>query len=115
MNAVRDIRVLTALVVVGACLPVIVQGWELARFSLVAQALRPEDQALRPFFSTPGIAFSARQAAYSGDLSGDDVDGAVKRADELTELLSLSPLSSPYWLLLAGMHEVARQPIDTIV
>jgi hypothetical protein len=105
-----EVRSLTAILLLVVCLPVLWRGLQLTRFSLLERSMLSDADAFRPFFDVPGIKYSARQDAYSGDLKGNDEDGAVKRAEELTSILSVAPLSSSYWLILSGMRQVAREP-----
>jgi hypothetical protein len=109
-----EARTLTAILLILVCLPVIWRGLQITRFALAERGHPGDAEAFAPFLVVPGLAFAARQDAYSGDLKGNDADGAEKRAEELTGLLSVAPLSSAYWLILSGMRQVARQPMEMV-
>jgi hypothetical protein len=109
-----EMRSLTAILLIVVCLPVLWRGFQLTRFSLIERSMLSDADTFRPFFDVPGLKYSARQDAYSGDLKGNDEDGAEKRAEELTSILSVAHLSSSYWLILAGMRQVAREPKEMV-
>jgi hypothetical protein len=99
--------------VVALCTPGVVRGWDILRFSAQEAAVRDQadrGESLRPWTSIEGLEYSARQASFSGEVEWNDTSGALKRRDELTEILSVSPMSSPHWLLLSSMRSLARDP-----
>ena len=110
----RNIRLLTALAVVGFCAWPVWQGFNLIRYAMADS--RPE--AVRPWVNVPGLSFAARENTLTSvDDSSDDAT-VRKRRDELAEILAIRPLSSRYWLKLAearvDAHEALAKALDAL-
>src|ERR1700688_1778673 len=101
----RVIWFLTAAFVAGSCALTMSRGWNIVRCG-VADA-RPD--ALRPWFDVSSVAFAARERALTvvDDLS--DAQRARQRREEITEILSVRPLSSDYWLSLAKIRQATGE------
>ena len=103
----RAVRFLTAIGIVGLCALVVPRGWDIVRFSMAANATVGSEnraEAVRPWNVVSGLAFSAREFSLTGLDESDDTNPALKRRDELTEILSLRPLSAERWLSLFEMR-----------
>ena len=110
----RNIRLLTAVAVVGICVWPVWQGFDVIRYAMAGST--PED--LQPWFAVSGVAFDARERALpSVDDSSDDMT-IRKRRDEIAEILAIRPLSSRYWFKLAvrriDAHEDPARAIDAL-
>jgi hypothetical protein len=107
----RGMGLATMVAIVALCGPAVVRGWDVLRFSTEEAVERNQaarGEALQAWASIEGLQYFARQASFSGDVEWNDTKGVVKRRDELTEILSVSPMSSPHWLLLSSMRRLAR-------
>jgi hypothetical protein len=117
VTAVRSIKLpffATASVVSALCCLVVWRGWEILQLSAVEATLGTQAnrvEAFGPWLSVPGLAYSARQASFSGEVQASDTEGALQRSGELTDILSVTPMSSAHWLLLSAMRNVAREPL----
>jgi hypothetical protein len=110
----RNIRLLTALAVIGICVWPMCQGFNVILYAMADS--KPE--ALQPWFAISGVAFDARERALpSVDDSSDDMT-IRKRRDEIAEILAIRPLSSRYWFKLAvrriDAHEDPTRAIDAL-
>lgn len=115
--AVRASQLLTAFAIVVAATPAIALGWQIFGFSLadsvINEAVGPsaqQIQAVHPWLEVPGLRFAAR-ASFLPVVSEQDPAGtAASRSKQLAEILSVKPLSSKHWLLLAEIKSVTHQP-----
>jgi hypothetical protein len=106
----RGLRFLTAIMVVGICLPTMSRGWDILRYS-VADA---SPQAARPWFDASGVAFAARDYALTVVDDPRDTQKVRQRRQEIEKILSIRPLSSEYWLSLAKMRQVTGEPSKNV-
>jgi hypothetical protein len=108
----------TALAVICLCGFAGYRGWEITQFVRTRAGLVAEGHqagALDPWREVPGLARAAAEAQLEQIATGMDVDDALKRADILTRLLSVHPISAADWLSLAAMRLMAAQPYDTVL
>jgi hypothetical protein len=100
-----NIRLLTALAVIGICAWPAWKGFEVIRYATA------DAQAVQQWVAVPGLAFTAREDALTDidDASDDQTIG--KRRDEIAEILAIRPLSSRYWLKLAEARVDAHEDI----
>ena len=96
---------LTAVLVVVCCALTMSHGWAIVRYSMAEAG----PDAMRPWFDVAGVAFAARENALTvvDDLS--DTQKTRRRREEITEMLSVRPLSSDYWLSLAKMRQATGE------
>jgi hypothetical protein len=114
----RDFRIPTAIVVLGLCAFAVSRGWSIILFSTAKADLtssRDSAQVLLPWTKTPGLAVAALEASATPVAGPGDQQGALKRIDELTAILSLRPMSSANWLSLASMRLVTGQALDNVL
>jgi hypothetical protein len=115
---VREIRFLTALAVIGLCLFAIARGWEIGRFRIAEAGLRTDGnqrELLGYWAGISGVASSALEASLPGAIDPNDREAAQRQLGQLTEILSLRPLSSTHWLSLSGTRLVIGQPTNKII
>jgi hypothetical protein len=108
-----EARLLTALAVIGLCGLAIFRGWDIVRFSHARAGLASHEHradAVRRWMATPGLAATALEVPLTDPVG--PMDGARKRGDELTAILSVRPLSSMKWLSLASVRLITGQPFD---
>lgn len=91
---------LTALLISVLCVPAVIQGWDILRFSSV----EANGENTRPWAGVPGLTFSALESSLSPIDDSEDKAQVAKYRDEITEILSMRPLASEYWLTLAGLR-----------
>ena len=106
-------RLVTGLAILGLCSFAVVRGWSIVRFVDARAHLDLREarvEAIRSWVGLPGLSSTALQESLTQINDATDVDGARKRADELSALLSVRPLSSVNWLALGGMRLVTGQP-----
>jgi hypothetical protein len=110
-------RFLTALAVIGMCALTAFRGVDIVRFKFAAGNLpagaNPTD-ALRPWVTISGVAFSAREAAFKSAATPSDAKRAMERRDGLAEILSVKPMSSAHWLSVSGMRLVAGESTEKV-
>ena len=104
------VGLLTTVAILGFCSFTIVHGWSIIRFVDARAnftAHETEVEQIRSWDKAPGLRDAALQTSLTKIADMTNVDGARKRADDLSELLSVRPLSSVNWLSLSGMRLVA--------
>jgi hypothetical protein len=104
------VRLLTTVAILGLCSFAIVRGWGIVWFVDTRAHFAAHEtggEEIRSWDKTPGLRGTALQTSLTKIADMTDADGARKRADDLTALLSVRPLSSVDWLSLSGMRLVA--------
>jgi hypothetical protein len=111
-------RWLTALAVLGLCGFALARGWEITRFAEARSRLGGHEKhtdVLKRWTAVPGLAEAALVASLARVTDSGDIEEAARRADGLTALLSVHPLSSTDWLSLSGMWLVTGQPYERVL
>src|SRR5512139_2147416 len=109
-----DLRLWTAIVIVGMCGFAVVRGWEIVHFSrAMADVGSPEKQAeiTSIWAAAPEVASAALQADLKDKFDVSDPIAVIRRRAVLSSLLSIKPLSSEDWLSLSRIQLAARQPM----
>src|SRR5438045_3584019 len=113
LHQAATMRITTSLVIIGMCIFAAPRGWSTADFAIARAGLSSKDEQqvgpVRAWIGAPGLTAAAMRASFTEMTDAADLDGAHKRADELTALLAVRPLSSADWLSLAEMRLVAGQ------
>jgi hypothetical protein len=113
-----DIRLWTAIVIIGMCGFVVVRGWEIVHFSrAMANASSPEKQAeiTSIWAAAADVASAALQADLKEKLDLSDPIAVIRRREVVSLLLSIKPLSSGDWLALSRTQLLARQPMEEVL
>ena len=113
-----DIRLWTAIAIIGICGFSIAQGWRIARFSLAMVNIASSEKRtdiINTWTAIPGLASRALQADLTGEIDASDLQAANRRRETLSSMLSIKPLSSVDWLLLSGMQLVTDQPMEQVL
>jgi hypothetical protein len=113
----RLARACTTLLIIGACVPVIMQGWSIAHFALVYAKLNDNAdlrEPLGPWKDEPGLSFVEREATLTQVDSWDETAKTMARRDELSELLAVKPSAPGFWLSLARMRFASKQTSDSV-
>jgi hypothetical protein len=112
-----DIRLWTAIVVIGVCGFSIARGFGIVHFSLAkAKVDSPETRAeiANSWSSAPEVASRALQADLNYQINPSDRKAADHRRQTLTALVSIKPMSSYDWLSLSGLQLVTDQPMEQV-
>jgi hypothetical protein len=110
-----DIRLWTAIAIIGICGFSIAQGYRIARFSLVnVHASENQAEILRTW-AVPGLASRALQSQLAGNIDPSDLKAANYRREVLSAILTIRPLSSIDWLSLSGMQLLTDRPMAQVL
>ena len=112
-----DLRLLTAVVLIGICGLSVARGLGIVHFSLATASIdSPERRAdiVNRFSSAPDVASRALHVDLANPIDPSDQKGANRRRQTLTALVSIKPLSSFDWLLLSGLQFVTDQPMEQV-
>jgi len=112
-----DLRLLTAVVLIGICGLSVARGVGIVHFSLATASINsPERRAdiVNRFSSAPDVASRALQVDLANQIDPSDQKGANRRRQTLTALVSIKPMASYDWLLLSGLQFVTDQPMEQV-
>jgi len=111
-----DIRLWTAIAIIGICGFSVAQGSRIARFSLVnVHASENQAEILSTWAAVPGLASTALQTQLAGNINPSDLKAANDRREVLSAILTIRPLSSIDWLSLSGMQLLTDQPMEQVL
>src|SRR2546425_12081189 len=111
-----DIRLWTAMAIIGMCGFAIAQGSGIARFSLVnVHASENQAEILSTWAAVPGLASRALQTQLAGNIDPSDLKAANDRREVLSAILTIRPLSSIDWLSLSGMQLLTDRPMALVL
>jgi hypothetical protein len=113
----RELRFLTALIIVSGALFTASKGWSIAHFAAVRTNLGTpgyQGEPVRAWASIPGLTSMALEASLIEVNSPADAAAAQTRSNQLTQIVSVKPLSSMHWLSLAGARLVTGQSVDRV-
>ena len=104
-----DVRLATAVVIIGVCSFSVAWGWRIVHFSLamanVASSEKREN-IINSWSSVPGVASRALQAELTDKINISDAKAAKSRRAALASILAIEPLNSAHWLSLSGLQFV---------
>jgi len=112
-----DSRVLTSLITLTVCAFAISHGSTILRFARVRAAVLSHDrpvETLRPWMTVTGVAGDALAVPLTEPVQPDDREVARRRADALSAIIAVQPLSAMNWLSLASMRLVTAEPLDNV-
>ena len=112
-----DVRLLTAVVMIGICGFSIVRGFGIVRFSLaMANVDSSEKRAeiVSSWSSAPDVASRALQADLAYQIDPSDRKAANRRRQTLAALVSIKPMASYDWLSLSGLQFITDQPMEQV-
>ena len=113
-----NMRIVIALAVIISSGWTAAAGWNIVCFShATAVAASSEDrrQAVRSWIAAPGLSGTALQASLTDAPDPRDIDQLRRRRDHLAAILSVRPMSSINWLMLASMRFASGQPFDKVL
>ena len=112
-----DLRLLTAIAILGACGFAVAQGWDIVHFSVaMANDGSSEKRAkiINKWTAAPAIASTALQTVLT-EIDNSDVKAPNSRRETLSLILSIKPLSPGDWLSLSGTQFATDQPINQVL
>jgi hypothetical protein len=113
-----DIRLWTAIAMIGICGFLVAQGWRIVQFSLAVANINSSEkwaEIINTWTAAPGLASTALQAGLTKEIDPSDLKAANGRREVLSSILSIKPLSSVDWLSLSGMQFVTDQPMEQVL
>jgi len=112
-----DIRLLTAIVMIGICGFSIVRGFGIVRFSLAMANVDSSEQRaeiVSSWSSVPDVASRALRADLTYQINLSDQKSANRRRQTLSALVSIKPMSSYDWLAVSGLQFVTDRPMEQV-
>src|SRR6516225_5277086 len=112
-----DIRLLTAIVMIGICGFSIVRGFVIVRFSLAMANVDSSEQRaeyVSSWSSAPEVASRALRADLTYQINLSDQKSANRRRQTLCALVSIKPMSSYDWLAVSGLQFVTDRPMEQV-
>ena len=112
-----DIRLWTAIVVIGICGFSVTRGFGIVHFSLAMasiDSLEKRAEIVNSWSSAPNVASRALQADLSYQINPSDQKAADHRRQTLSTLVSIKPMSSYSWLSLSGLQLITDQPMEQV-
>lgn len=113
-----DIRLLTAIALIGICGFSVTRGWSIVHFSLAmanVDSSEKRDEIINTWSFAPEVASAALHAGLTKKIDISDQKAANRRRDVLSSILSIEPLSSLDWLSLSGVQLVTDQPMGQVL
>src|SRR5271169_5454172 len=112
-----DIRLWTAIAIIGICGFSVARGWGIVHFSLAMANIDSSEkraEIVNTWSSAPDVASTALQADLTEDINPSDLIATTRRREGLSAILSIKPLSSMDWLSLSGLQQVTDQPMEQV-
>jgi hypothetical protein len=113
-----DIRLWTAIALIGICSFSVTRGWAIVHFSFAmanVDSSEKRDLVINTGSSVPDVASAALQAELREKIDISDQKAANNRREALSSILSITPLSSLDWLSLSGLQLVTDQPMEQVL
>jgi hypothetical protein len=112
-----DIRLWTAIAVIGICGFAAARGFSIVHFALaMANSEAPERRAdiAKSWGAAPDVAAAALQADLNYQINLSDRKAADHRRQTLAALALIEPLSAVNWLSLSNLQLVTDQPMEQV-
>jgi hypothetical protein len=112
-----DIRLWTAVVMIGICGFAIARGLGIVHFSIaMANIDSPEKRAeiVKAWGSAPSVASAALRADLNTQIDPSEQKANNRRREILCTLVSIKPMSSYSWLWLSGLQLITDQPMEQV-
>jgi hypothetical protein len=113
-----DIRLWTAIALIGACGFSVTRGSAIVHFSLAmanVDSSEKRDEIINTWSFVPEVASAALHAGLTKENDISDQKAANSRREALSAILSIEPLSSLDWLSLSGVQLVTDQPMGQVL
>jgi hypothetical protein len=112
-----DVRLATAVVIIGICSFSVAWGWRIVHFSLaMANVGSSEKRAdvINSWSSVTGVASRALQAELTDKIDISDAKAVSGRRAALASILAIEPLNSADWLSLSGLQFATDRPMQQV-
>jgi hypothetical protein len=112
-----DIRLWTAIALIGICGFSVTRGWVIVHFSFAManpDSSEKRDEIINSWSSVPEVASAALQAELREQIDVSDQKAANSRREALSSILTIKPLSSVDWLSLSGWQLVTDRPMEQV-
>jgi hypothetical protein len=112
-----DIRLWTAIALIGLCGFSVARGWGIVHFSLAManiDASETRAEIINTWSSAPGVGSAALRAGLTEKINISDPKAANSRREAFSSILSIDPLSAVDWLSLSGVQLVTDQPMEQV-
>ena len=113
-----NIRLWTAIAMIGICGFSVARGWGIVHFSLAMANIDLSEkraEVINTWTAAPDVASAALRAELREKIDISDPKAANSRRETLSSILSIKPLSSVDWLSLSGMQLVTDQPMEQVL
>ncbi len=113
-----DMRLLTAITLIGFCGFAVARGWDIVHFSLAMRNIDSSEkqaEVINSWTAVPDVASAALRAELRRKIDTSDSNAAERRREALSSMLSIKPLSSVDWLSLSVIQLVTDQPMEKAV
>ena len=113
-----DIRLFTAIAMIGICGFSVAQGSRIVHFSLATVNVDSSEkraEIINTWTAATNVASAALRAKLKEKINISDPKAANGRREALASILSIKPLSSVDWLSLSGMQLVTDQPMEQVL
>jgi hypothetical protein len=118
MSMRADIRLWTAIALVGICGFSVARGWSIVHFSAATANLDVFENLAEVFnrwTTVPEVASAALQAELKEDINISDPKAANGRRETFSSILLIRPSSTLDWLSLSGLQWVTHQPLERVL
>jgi hypothetical protein len=112
-----DIRLWTAIAVIGICGFSIARGWRIVQFSLATANIdssQKRAEIIKTWSSVPDVTSAALELELTEGINVSDRKAVDSRRDALSSILSIKPLSSVDWLSLSSLQLITDQPMEQV-
>jgi hypothetical protein len=112
-----DIRLWTAIAVIGICGCAAVWGSDIVQFSLATANIdssENRESILKGWIAVPEVGTAALRAELSEKIDASDSQAAHNRREALARIVAIQPLSPISWMLLSAMQLVTDQPMEQV-
>ena len=112
-----DVRLWTAIALIGICGFSIAQGCGILRFSLAMANIDPSEkraEIVNTWASAPNVGSEALQVLTQQKINISDAKTANRRRELLSSILAIEPLSPVNWLSLSQTQLVTDQPMEQV-
>ena len=112
-----DMRLLTAIAMLGICAFAMAQGWNIVQFSFATASIdstENREKIVNSWSAVLEVGSAALQAELAEKIDSSDAKAANGRREALARIVAIEPLSPINWMLLSAMQLVTDQPMEQV-
>jgi hypothetical protein len=112
-----DIRLATAVAIIGICSFSVAWGWRIVHFSLAMANIASSEkraEVTNSWSLVSGVASKALQAELTDKIDTSNAKAVSSRRAALASILAIEPLNSADWLSLSGLQFETDQPMEQV-